>query len=298
MKTINRIKKELNCEIKKYSFFNNVKYIETDKGNFIIKRVPDNKIFINLERNDFDNYINYKYAIEDYKIYPYIDDFDIDDDERGLDIIYLMSKLHNKTSYFKELTVDEIKNVYEKRKLQIRDLNEYYEYLRFFIEEKEYLSPTEIYLLRNISIIFICLDLADKYLEDWYEIIKNKKRMRISLLHNNLNLTHIIENNKPYLISWERYKYDNPIYDFVNFYHQDFDKLDFIDLLNIYKNNINMSREELLMLYVEILMPNKIILDNSEIKNIYDLTEQNVYLNKAYYLILKDDKPNEKQKKA
>ena len=69
---------------------------------------------------------------------------------------------------------------------------------------------------------------------------------------------------------------------------------DFIDLLNIYKNNINISKEELLMLYIEILLPEKITLDNSEIKNIYDLTKQNVYLNKTYYLILKDYKPKEK----
>ena len=299
MKTINKIKKELNCAVKKYSFFDNVKYIETDIGNFIIKKnKDDSKLFINLERNDFDNYIDYKYQVEDYNLYPYLDDFDIDDDERGLDIVYLMSKLHNKTSYIKEITIDEIKDIYEKKKIEIKDLKEYYEYLRFITEEKSYLLPTEIYLLKNISIIFICLDLTDKYLEEWYNLMKNKKRIRVSLIHNNINLSHLIENNKPYLISWDNSKYDLPIYDFINFYKEEFDKLNFIDLLKIYKNNINISKEELLMLYIEILMPKKMILDNSEIKNIYDLTHQNIYLNKTYYLVLKDDKPNEKQEKA
>ncbi len=295
MKTINKIKKELKCDIKKCSFFNNVKYIETDIGNFIIKKSNDNNIFINLERNDFDNYIDYKYDIDNYKLYPYIDDFDIDDNEKGLDIIYLMSKLHNKTSYFKEISLDRVKDIYEHKKSQIEDLNTYYEYLRFIFEEKQYLNPTESYLLKNISIIFIALDMVNKYLEEWFKIMNTKKRVRISLIHNNLKLDHIIENNKPYLISWDRAKYDLPIYDFVNFYKSEFDKLDFIDLLNIYRHNINLSREELLMLYIEILMPNKLALNNSQIKNIYDLTYQNIYLNKAYYLILKDDKPNEKQ---
>ena len=191
MKTINKIKKELNCEIKKYSFFNNIKYIETDIGNFIIKKSNNNNLFINLERNDFDNYIDYKYKIDEYKVYPYIDDFNIDDNEKGLDVVYLMSKLHNKTSYFKEISEDEVKDVYENKKNKIREINEYYEYLRFIIEEKTYLSPTEIYLLKNISTIFICLDLVDKYLDEWYKIMKDKRRIRVSLIHNNLDLTHI-----------------------------------------------------------------------------------------------------------
>jgi len=294
MKTINKIKKELNCEIKKYFFFNKVKYIETDKGNFIIKKSNDTNIFINLERNNFENYIEAKYKIDDYDIYPYLDDFDIDSNEKGLDIIYLMSKLHNNTSYYKNITIDEIKDIYESIKNKIKELNNYYEYTRFIIEEKDYQTPTELYFLKNMSIIFIAIDTANKYLEEWYKIMENKNSMRISMIHNNLELSHIIENNKPYLISWDKSKYDIPIYDFINFYKKEFNDLDFIDLLNIYKNNTKLTKEELLLLYVEILMPNKIIFDNSEIKNIYDLTYQTIYLNKAYYLVSKDNKINEK----
>lgn len=294
MKTINKLKKELNCEIKKYSFFNNIKYIETNLGNFIIKETTNDKIFSNLERNDFDNYINYNYEIDNYKIYPYVDDLEVDDNEKGLDIIYLMSKLHNKTSYYKEISLNEIKEIYENKKIKIKELIDYYDYLRFIIEEKTSQNPSEIYFLNNMSIIFISLDLANKYLEEWYKTIKEKKQIRVTLIHNNLDLTHIIENNKPYLISWDKSKYDIPIYDFINFYKKEFNNLDFINLLNIYKNNLNLSKEEMLMLYIELLLPNKILLDNTEIKNIYDLTYQNIYLTRTYYLISKDDKINEK----
>jgi len=295
MKTINKLKKELKCNIKKYSFFDNIKYVETDLGNFILKKTDNEKVFINLERNDFDNYIDYKYEVDNYKVYPYIDDIDIDENEKGLDIIYLMSKLHNKTSFYKKISDNNIKEIYEYKKLKIKELNEYYDYLRFIIEEKNSHTPTELYFLKNMSIIFICLDMANNYLEEWYNIIKEKDSIRLSLIHNNLNLTHIVENNKPYLISWDKSKHDIPIYDFVKFYKNNFNDLDFINLLNIYKNNVNLSNEELYLLYVEILMPNKIILDNTEIKNIYDLTYQNIYLNKSYYLVSKDDKPTKKQ---
>lgn len=296
MKTINKIKKELKCDIKKYSFFNNIKYIETDLGNFIIKRSNNNSIFLNLNRNDFDNYIEYKYQINDYNVYPYIDSIEIDDNEKGLDIIYLMSKLHNKTIFYKEITIDEIKEIYEQKKSKIKELNDYYDYLRFIIEEKDMMLPTDIYFLKNMTIIFIALEMSNKLLDEWYEIMKQKNSIRISLIHNNLDLTHIIENNKPYLISWEKSKYDIPIYDFVTFYKNEFNELDFFDLLNIYKNNMNLSKEELLLLYIEILIPNKIILDNSPIKNIYDLTYQNIYLSKTYYLISKNNEINTTQK--
>ena len=292
MKTINKIKKELKCDIKKYSFFNNIKYIETDLGNFIIKKSNPEKIFQNLERNNFDNYIDYKYEIDDYKIYPYIDSIDVDNAEKGLDMIHLISKLHLNTSYHKNISLEEIKEIYEEKKTKIKELNDYYDYLRFIFEEKIKHSPTELYFLKNMSIIYISLDTANQYLDKWYELMKNKDTIRISLMHNNLDLSHIIENNKPYLISWEKAKYDIPIYDFINLYKKEFNNLEFVDLLNIYKNNINLSQEETYQLYFELLIPRKLVFEHSEIKNIYDLTYEVLYLNKTNYLILKDDKVN------
>ena len=38
MKTINNIKQKLDLDIKKVSFYGNIKYIETNKGNYIIKK--------------------------------------------------------------------------------------------------------------------------------------------------------------------------------------------------------------------------------------------------------------------
>ena len=45
-------------------------------------------------------------------------------------------------------------------------------------------------------------------------IIEEKKRIRVVQLHNNLNLEHyLVEDNKPYLISWRKSRRDIPIYD-------------------------------------------------------------------------------------
>lgn len=289
MKTINKIKKELKCDIKKYSFFNNVRYIETNIGNFIIKKT-NSDVYKNLERNSFENYIDYKYVVDEYKLYPYIDNLDVDDNEKALDIIHLMSNLHSKTSYYKSITLEEIKDIYETNKNKIKELNDYYEYLRFIIEEKANMKISELYYLKNMSIFFISLDTANNYLDKWYEIMKDKTTYKVSLIHNNLDLSHIIENNKPYLISWDNSKYDMPIYDFINFYKKEFNEVDFTTLLDIYKSNVDLTKEELYLMYTNLLIPSKITFDNSDIKNIYDLTYQVLYLNKTNYLILKDDK--------
>lgn len=293
MKTINNIKQKLDLDIKKVSFYGNIKYIETNKGNYIIKKSINNRIYRILDKNNYDNYIGNINRINDYDIYPYIDDLEIDSNERALDLIYLMSKLHKNTSYYKNVNILETKNYYEKTYEKIKDLNNYYDYLRFVTEEKEFYTTTDIYFLKNLSIIFISLDLASKYLEEWYSIMKDKKSTRISLIHNNLDLSHIIENSKPFLISWEKYKYDRPIYDFITLYKKEFKDLDFLDLFNIYKNNLKLTKEEILLTYIELLIPRKIILSENDLKNIYELTYQNIYLNKTCFFVSEDNKINQ-----
>ena len=293
MKTINNIKKELDLDIRKVSFYDNIKYIETNKGNYIVKKSIDNRIYRILDKNNYDNYIENIKTINNHDIYPYIDDLEIDSNERALDLIYLMSKLHKSTSYYKNINILEIKDYYEKTYEKIKDLNNYYDYLRFMTEEKDFYTTTDIYFLKNISIIYISLDLASKYLEEWYHIMKDIKSIRISLIHNNLDLSHIIENNKPFLISWDRYKYDKPIYDFIVFYKKEFKDLDFLDLFNIYKNNLKLTKEEILLMYIELLIPKKIICNENDLKNIYELTCQNIYLNKTCYFVSEDNKINQ-----
>ena len=292
MKTINKIKNELNLDIKKVSLYNNIKYVETDKGNYIIKKAFDNKVFRILEKNNFNNYIGNIKTINGYNVFNYIDDIQIDVNERALDLITLMSKLHKLTNYYKNITIIEIKEFYEEKINYIKDLTNYYDYLRFIIEEKKHHTTTDIYFLKNLSIIYMSLDLVTKYVEEWYLIMKEKNSIRYSLIHNNLNLSHIIENDSPFFISCDIYKYDIPIYDFINFYKKDFKDLDFLDLFNIYKNNINLSKEEILLTYIELLMPKKIILEENDLKNIYELTYQNIYLNKTYFFVSEDNKIN------
>lgn len=290
MKTINKIKKELHCQIKKYSFFNNIRYIETDLGNFVIKKEFDESFFHTLARNGFKNYIPSKYHIDHYNLYPYVDSYPIEDGEKGQDLIFLMSSLHNKTSFSKEMTTDQIKEFYENKKKIIADMTSYYNNLRFFIEDKKLPTPSEVFFLKNMSIIFISLNHCSKFLEDWYQKVQDKKRIRVSTIHNNLSLEHLIENDQPYLISWDHSKIDMPIYDFIKFYRRDFHKLDFRTLLSIYENNINIKEDEKLLLYFELLLPNKIIFTESEMKNIYDLTYQDLYLTKTNLLLSQEDK--------
>ena len=89
MKTINKLKKQLNCNITKYTLYNNIKYIETDKGNYIIKRKNNNDIYNYLNKNGYDNYINPIFEIYEYNIYPYLDDISLEYNEHLIIKIYL-----------------------------------------------------------------------------------------------------------------------------------------------------------------------------------------------------------------
>ncbi|MBQ7104854.1 MAG: hypothetical protein IJN90_03260 [Bacilli bacterium] len=292
MKTINKLKKQLNCNITKYTLYNNIKYIETDKGNYIIKRKNNNDIYNYLNKNGYDNYINPIFEIDEYNIYPYLDDISVEDNEKALSIINLMSKLHAKTAYYKDISLEEIKDIYEYKKIKIKELNDYYDYLRFIIEEKDYPKPAELFLLKNISIIYICLDKVNIYLDKWYHISKTKTNIRNSLIHNNLEIDHLIQNDISYLISWEKSKHEIPIYDFINFYKKEFNKINFKELIKLYFNNIKITEDELYLLHIELLLPDKIIFEESEMKNIYNITYMINYLTSTYSLLLKDNEVN------
>lgn len=292
MKAISNLKNKINCNIKKYIFYKNIKYIETDKGNYIIKKIKDNNIYNYLNRYHYDNYIKPVYELDEYNVYSYIDDLSFDNEEKALEIINVISKLHNETFYYKDISIEEIKDIYENKKKRLKELNDYYDYIRFIIEEKDILKPSELFLIKNISLIYICLDKANDYLDKWFTISKKKQTIRYALIHNNLELGHLIINNNSYLISWENAKYDIPIYDFTNFFKKEFNNIKFEKIFKIYLEKINITEEELYLMYIELLIPNQIIFEDSELRNIYNITYLVKYLSNAYSLILKNNEPN------
>lgn len=290
MNDIRNIVDRYNLRINKYTKKDDNILLDTDKGKYFIKekKVDKEDLFNYLNTKKFINYIGpYDYFDKKYEIYKYLDEIKIDNNDKAQDIIYLASILHNKTSFYKRITKDEIKKEYEEFIQRINNLTLYYEKLKSTIEEKAYPSPSEYLLLRNISLIFTSIDSSSFFINKWYEKVKDNYKRRISKIHGNLSLSHIIEEESPYLISWDNSKDSSPVIDFLIFFKNNYLDIDFNNLYDIYNLKYPLLIDEKLLLYAHLLLPEKLDLKASEILNTKEVYKLIEYLKRANELVSK-----------
>lgn len=251
-------------QVNKYTIKGKSTIIDTQKGKFVFKKNNGHDIYIYLSSRNF----NYYPKIIDYDkeiiLFEYLDNINYDNNQKALDIMHLISLLHSKTAYYKEIDYDEYKSIYETIKIKIDHINNYYKEVISMIETKIYVSPAEYLIERNISKIFSCINYCNIELSRFFEIIKDKKRKRVVTLHNNLKLDNVIKNDKIYLISWDKNKIDSPIYELVEFYNKYYYNFDFVNLFYEYEKIFPLLEEEKLLLNILISIPNKIKFNSSE----------------------------------
>lgn len=275
MNSLKDIDKDL--KINRCSYLKSIQIIDTDKGSFVVKKKKhDNRdLFRYLDSKNFHNFLNLYNDNRYYEIYPYIDNVNVTDSEKALDIIYLISMLHNKTTFYKPLEIDKIKQIYEDINDKLTYITNYYDNIRFMIEDENYMSPSGYLLLRNISLIYQSIDMSRYFINQWYNTIKNKKNIRIATIHNYLELDHLIRDDDVYLISWDKSCKASPIYDLFSLYQNVYDKVDFSPLFDLYNSKYPLQEEEHYLLFALLLVPQKLDLSNREIintKEVYNLT--------------------------
>lgn len=268
-----------NIITKKITIKNNVRIIDSGDEQFVIKkRTKDlDGLYKYLKSRSFNYFPEILYQTSNYDVYRYIEDAEISNYERAEDIIKMVTLLHGKTTFYKEIDDDTYKELYESLIDKIDYLINYYSDIAEIIEKEVYMSPSHYYFIRNISKVFASLDFCRYHIDKWYKIIEEKKRIRVVQLHNNLNLEHyLIENNNPYLISWRQSKRDIPIYDIINLYKKYYQELDFCELVRKYEMNYPMLPEEKELFFVLISIPEKLDFREGEynmckkVKKFYD----------------------------
>ncbi len=264
MKQFKNILNRNDLKVSKYTIKGKTTIVQTPLGQFALKKNKGDNIYKYLSSRNFDYFPKIIDEDKDNIMFEYLEDINYDDSQKAFDIIHLIALLHSKTTYYKEIDYDEYKNIYENLKQKINYLNNYYLDIINIIESKIYMSPSEYLISRNISKIFSCIYYCNNELENWYELIKNKKRKRVVTLHNNLKLENLIKNKNIYLISWENSKIDLPIYDFVNFYNMYALDFDFTILLEEYERIFPLLQEEKLLLNILISIPDKIQINNNQ----------------------------------
>ena len=189
----------------------------------------------------------------------------------GIELIETVSLLHKSTVVFKEVSKNKYRNIYDKISNNIEYLKKYYENIITNIEDEIYMSPSHYLFARNYSIIDSSLKYASKMLKKWFNMVENKQKERVCIIHNNLSLNHFIKGDKNYLISFDNYLVDTPILDLYKFYKKDGYNLDFNLLLDKYESNFQLLEEEKILLYILIAIPPKIEFINDEYLSCIDL---------------------------
>lgn len=251
---------------KKITLINNVKIVETETDKLVIKKRNTDleEIFNYLKSRSFEYIPEIIYRTENYDVYKYINDTYLEKEEKMLDIIKLVTLLHSKTTFYKEIDDDTYKELYENLTERIDYLYNYYNDIADIIENYDYMSPSNYLFIRNISKLFASLEYSKYQLNNWYQIIEEKKRIRVVNIHNNLSLEHYLLDERPYLISWDSSKRDLPIYDLITLYKKYYKELDFCDLFRIYESNYPLLKEEKNLLFCLLTVPDKLDFNDTE----------------------------------
>ena len=265
----------------------NTAYIVSDNNQkYVIKENKNDlkSIFDYLSSRNFSNFPNYS-KLEGYDVFDYIEDTDISTEERLIEAINLLIMLHLKTTRYKNIDIDDYKKIYEELLGRVEYLNNYYITINDSIDNEIYMSPSHYLLVKNISKVYGALSFCKNELNSWYELIKNSSKQRAVLVHNNLDLSHVLYNKVPYLISWNKSKIDLPIYDLVSLYNKYYNSIDFSILLNNYMHKYPLSNEELKLFFIMISVPIKIEFTNNEYDNVKLVKDVISYINKGDELI-------------
>lgn len=261
--------------------FKKVKSAIIVNDEYVLKENTGNRVFSYLDARNFNYYPSNKVLSDKYVLYEYLKDYDISNDERAIELINLVSLLHSKTTRYNNISIDDYKKIYEDIDNRIDKLYSYYSDLNDLIEQEIYMSPSYYLLARNISKIYSSLIYCKNELDSWYDLVKDSKKERVALLHNNLSLEHLIRNESSYLISWDKSSFNNPIYDLYNFYKNNYEKIEFSSLLEIYQKRYPLKENELKLFFILISIPDKIEFTNNEFDNCKRVDKMLDYLYKT-----------------
>jgi hypothetical protein len=271
---------------------NSVYIFNTMEGNFVVKESPKidyKELYKYLLSRSFNYIPNLSLdSRDDVVVFEYCEDYDIDCNQKILDMIYIVGLLHSKTSYYKDVTIDKYKEIYENIKNNLLYVENYYDKAFNEYLESYYNSPSEYLFLRSYSIIYGAFRYCYDTLDSWFKIVSSNLRERVCLIHNNLKLEHFIRNNDSYLISWDNYIVDTLVLDLFKLYKEEWDNVSFLEVIESYNSVNQMLEEERMLFDLLISIPYVVHLDGDEFEVCYNLKRLVTYLEKTSKLVLRD----------
>lgn len=246
-----------------------------DEKYVVKEEKENNEILEYLKTRNFHYFPNIIERDNDLLVSEYIENINYPTEQKLYDLIDLTSLLHSKTTYFKEIDESKFNQIYEDISNNISFLKSYYSDKITLIEAKTIYSPSEYLLLRNYNKILFSLDYAQNELESFLN--STDKKMRIVVIHNNLDLNHYIKNDKDYLISWSKAKFDMPIFDLYRLFKRN-KTYNYIDLLNRYESNYPLLEYEKKLLLIMLCMPDILNNNISEVMKVKEIKQMIINL--------------------
>ena len=272
----------------RYTIKGKATILETTSGDFLIKEKNKdlNELYNYLISRGFDNFPKLiDSSRKDINVFEYVESITMPKEQMCDDIIDLIASLHNKTSYFKEVSEDKFKSIYEDIKSNISFLKNYYDTMYEIGFSEEFMSPATYLFMRNFYKINAALDFCDREIDEWYELIKGETKIRVSVVHNNLSIDHFLKGNKEVLISWDNYLIDTPIIDIVKLYKNEYLNMNFSEVLERYFYKFPLLPHEQKLLFVLITMPPEIKMSNDEFNKCKNISKVIDYVFKTEDLI-------------
>ena len=270
--------------IKKITLKNSVKIINNE---YVVKHKNTSlfETFNYLLSRSFNYFPEVISEREEEMVYKYIEDISEPSEQKIIDLMNLLSLLHSKTTIYKEIDIDNYKLIYENISNQIIECYNYYSNLIDEIDMIVYMSPVDYIVARNISLIFSSLEYARDGIERWYQLIKDKRQVRVVTIHNNASLDHYVKNDKSYLVSWDRATVDMPIYDLINVYKKHYLEFDFVTIFKVYFSKYPFLEEEMLLFLSILAIPDKIRYYDSQYQMVVEVRRLLDYIYKTGEII-------------
>lgn len=267
----------------RYTIRGKVMILSTTSGDFVVKEKKEGtdikELYSYLVSRSFTNFPSLvDESRSDVNVYEYLESVSMPIEQKSLDMIDLISNLHNKTTYYKTVTEDTFKEIYDSIKSNIDYLKYYYDQLYEQIKKDIYMSPSNYLFIRNAYKIFAALDFCQNELDTWFSIVKTQNKKRVCQIHNHLTLDHFLKNEQDYLISWEKSRIDTPVIDLVVFYNNEYFNVNFDVLLTRYFEKVKLSEDEKKLFFLLISLPKKIEFHSDELKSCQKVREALDYL--------------------
>ena len=264
--------------------------LTTKEDKYVVKEKNKDlkSLFEYLNSRNFNKYPKIIDEYDNKYVYEYVKDVNMPINQKIVEEAKTLAELHYKTSYFKNIKIDDIKKIYEDIKSNILYIEDYYDRLFDKALAEEYIRPSLYVLLINSSLIRSNISFLKRELEKWYKLVSTEDKIRVVYNHNNLSIDHFI-NNK--FISWDNYIVDSPVVDLINLYHNDYNKYDYSIFLKEYLKGYELLDYEKSLLFIMISIPQIIEFTNNEMDNTIKASKRVDYIVKTneilrpYYMV-------------